>query len=214
MPRPEREGGSAVQDEGSRNTGKRWPQCPLLVGQYVEPGFECHRGNGLTGSSGTGTQPSRRCQNRHERLLKTPAGGSRSTARKLSSDTRESSQRTSSTLPRAIICARNRRPSARVWSGGCHQTYFLAMACARQSFASRLSSGVRVALKSTSTKPTRGELYMRAPLRERPGLPSHIPGRVSSPDLRGTGPGRCSIAHRRMGGRHGSAWECVARLSQ
>ena len=157
VPQPKRKSGTPVQDEGLRNTGKRRPKCALLVGQHVEPGYERHRGNGLTGNSGTGTQPSRRCQYRHERPLKAPTGGSRSTARKSSSETRESSQRTSSTLPRVITWARKRRLSARVRPGGCHQTYFLAMACARRSFAGRSSGSIGVALKSTPARPTTGQ---------------------------------------------------------
>ena len=65
---------------------------------------------GLAGRSGTGWHPSCKCQNLHERPLKTPTGGSRSTARKPSSDTRAASQRTSSTVPRVIICARSKVP--------------------------------------------------------------------------------------------------------
>ena len=93
-----------------------------------------------------------------------PAGGSRSTPHKSSSGTSESSQRTSATLPRVITCARKSRRSARVRLGGCHQTYFLAMACARRSFTSRSSSSVWAELKSTPIGPREDEYTCAAGL--------------------------------------------------
>ena len=74
-------------------------------------------------------------------------------------------------MPRVIIWARNRGSSARARSGGCHQTYFRAIARARRSFANRSSRGVRGVLTSKPQGPATGQVYASGRGRSGSGRP-------------------------------------------